>query len=268
VRRLIHAAGAATTLRIFEDNLMARRPIWPLALPLLLSLAAPAKADNSQGPFLPVAPGAVSPPAELVIPNGNGQTAPPSASLPLPIGGTVTINTLANFNGFGSVTRPANTTAYTGSQLIATNISGNAAPTQVAVSGTNGGTGKIVAAFAATGYTGSSAPPAQYWHLFSNAGITVSSLRDGSAYIGPYAADVTNGYYVGTLTCASWQKTNDATARWFSPCSANNSMIPALPFKALAGQTYLYALVATGSGGYTPVSGEVETLLVSTDRDQ
>jgi hypothetical protein len=99
-------------------------------------------------------------------------------------------------------------------------------------------------------------------------GITVASLKDQSAYIGPYAADITGGYYIGTLTCASWQKTNDGTAQWFSPCSGNNQMIEALPFKALAGETYLYALVETGSGGYTPLSGEVETLLVSTDRDQ
>jgi hypothetical protein len=239
-----------------------------LAVPLLLALAAPANADNSQGPFQALQPGALSPPAELVIPNGSGGTVPPSAVLPLPVGGTVTINTLATINGSGAVTRPANTTAYTGSQLIANNTSGNVTPTQITVTGTNAGTGKLTAAFAETSYTGSSAPPTQYWHLFSNSGITVASLKDQSAYVGPYAADVTGGSYIGTLTCASWQKTNDGTAQWFSPCSSNNAMIPALPFKALAGATYLYALVEKGSGGYTPLSGEVETLLVSTDRDE
>jgi hypothetical protein len=38
--------------------------------------------------------------------------------------------------------------------------------------------------------------------------------------------------------------------------------------QALSGTTSLYALVETGAGGYTPLSGEVETLLVSTHRDQ
>lgn len=246
---------------------MARGHFWPLALPLLLSVAAPADADNSKGPFQPVAAGAASPPVEIVIPDGTGNTAPPSASLPLPVGGTVAINTVATVNGSGAVTRPANTTAYTGSQLIASNTSGSVAPTQITVTGTAAGTGKIVAAFAASSYTGGSAPPTQYWHLFANSGVIVSGLADGSAYVGPYLADLTSGYYLGTLTCAAWQKTNDGTAKWFSPCSTNNAVIGALPFKALAGQTYLYALVETGAGGYTPVSGEVETLLVSTDRD-
>jgi hypothetical protein len=95
-----------------------------LTVPLLLALAAPANADNSQGPFQAVKPGALSPPVELVIPNGSGGTAPPSAALPLPVGGTVAINTLANINGSGAVTRPANTTAYTGGQLIANNTGG------------------------------------------------------------------------------------------------------------------------------------------------
>jgi hypothetical protein len=238
-----------------------------MAVPLLCAAAAPVHADNSKGPFQPVSPGATSSPVEIVIPDGTGQTAPPSAGLPLAIGGTVSINALANINGAGSVTRPANTTAYTGSQLVANNTNGNVTPTQVTVTDTAAGTGKIVAAIAATSYTGATAPPTQYWHLFSNASITVSSLVDGSAYIGPYLADLTNGYYVGTLTCAAWQKTNDGTARWFSPCSTNNAVIGVLPFKALSGQTFLYALVETGAGGYTPISGEVETLLVSTDRD-
>jgi hypothetical protein len=249
------------------DRANIPRPVWPLAA-LLLVGAVPAHADNSQGPFPAVAPGAVAPPAELVIPNGNGQTAPPSASLPLPVNGTVTINALSSINGAASVTRPANTTAYTGSQLQASNTSGNVTPSPVTVTGTAAGTGKITAAWAETSYTGPSAPPTQYWHLFSNSGMAVSGLHDGSAYVGPYAADVTSGYYIGTLTCSAWQKTNDATAQWFSPCSSNNAVIGPLAFKALAGQTYLYALVETGAGGYTPVSAEVETLLVSTDRDQ
>jgi hypothetical protein len=262
-----HVHGARVDFPKFEDQQMAHRHSWAVAVPLLCAAAAPVHADNSKGPFQPVSPGAVSPPVEIVIPDGTGKTAPPSTSLPLAIGGTVSINALATINGSGSVTRPANTTAYTGSQLVAGNTSGNVTPTQVTVTGTAAGTGKIVAAFAATSYSGASAPPTQYWHLFGNCAITVSGLVDGSAYVGPYLADLTAGYYVGTLACAAWQKTNDGTAKWFSPCSTNNAVIGALPFKALAGQTSLDELVETGAGGYTPILGEVETLLVSTDRD-
>ncbi|HWB50178.1 MAG TPA: hypothetical protein VG651_13790 [Stellaceae bacterium] len=247
---------------------MARGHSWPLALPLVMSAAMPACADNSKGPFQPLGPGAASPPVEIVIPDGNGNTAPPSTSLPLTIGGTVSVSTPAAINGSGVVHRPANTTAYTGNQLIANNTSGNVAPAQIAVTGTSAGTGKITAAFAVSSYTGASPPPTQYWHLFANAGVTVAGLADGSAYVGPYLADLTNGYYLGTLTCASWQTTNDSTAKWFSPCAANNQVMGPLPFKALAGQTYLYALVETGAGGYTPNAGEVETLLLSADDDR
>lgn len=190
-------------------------------------------------------------------------------ALALPAGAANTtggaLSVQSSINGSAVVTRPANTTAYTGSQLIANNTSGNVAPTPLTVTSPGAVSGKITAAWAVSSYTGSSAPPTQYWHLYSSAAVTVASLKDGSAYLGPYAADVTSGYYVGTLACGSWQKTNDATAQWLSPCSSNNAMIPALPFKALSGQTY--ALLETG-GAYTPLSGEVETLLVSTDRDQ
>ena len=232
-----------------------RTPLVLLAI--VIALPADAEAGSSASASQPVI--AMCP--DL---NGDGNYSPCGSSS----ASGVSINTLSAVNGVATVTRPANTTAYTGSQLIANNTSGNVTPTPVTVTGTAAGTGKITVAYAETSYTGSSAPPTQYWHLFSNAAITVSSLKDGSAYIGPYAADIANGYYVGTLICTAWQKTNDGTAQWFSPCASNNSMIPALPFKALAGQTYLYALVETGAGGYTPVSAEVETLVLSTDRDQ
>lgn len=59
--------------------------VFGAAAAALIWFAAPAAADNSQGPYQPVAAGEVSPPSELVIPNGSGGTAPPSTGLPLPV---------------------------------------------------------------------------------------------------------------------------------------------------------------------------------------
>lgn len=173
------------------------------------------------------------------------------------------------YNGKATVTRPANTTAYTGLQLQANNTSGSVVPAQVTVTGANAGvtasTGYVTGGKCQTSYTGASAPPTQTWWLFS-ALPTVSGLIDGSAYIGPYAADVTGGIFVGALVCSSWQKTNDGTAQWFSPATTSNTVTGPLPFQAVSSQVYLDVLLET-NGAYTPLSGEVETLLVNTARD-
>lgn len=179
---------------------------------------------------------------------------------------TIGLTKLALYNGKGTVTRPGNTTAYTTAQLIANNTAGSVVPAQIIISGTNAGTGYITRGLAQTSYTGGSAPPAQTWWLFS-ASPTVASLVDGSAYVGPYAADITGQLFIGSIICNAWQKTNDGTAQWFSNCYTSNAVQGALPFQTLAGQTYVDALVTTFAPGYTPLNGEVETLLLSTARD-
>lgn len=178
----------------------------------------------------------------------------------------VSMSGLPIFTGSTTVVRPNNTTAYTGSQLQANNTAGNAVPASLTLTGTIQGTGYIVRALAQSSTTTAGTPPIQTWWLY-NAAPTVTGLHDGSAYIGPYAADLSK--YVGSISCGSWQKTNDATAQWFSPCTTNNPITAAngaLPFVAQSGTTTLQALLETGSGGYTPNANEVETLYVWIDR--
>ena len=184
-------------------------------------------------------------------------TVPASNSNPLPVGSA------SIYNGSGSVAHSAVTTAYTGNQLWANNTAGNAAATQVTVTGTNAGQGFVTHAMEAV--TGTNLPPTSYLDLYS-AAPTTTGLVDYSADLGPYLADITSGLYIGTLTCAGWQKTNDATAKYFSECSTSNAAAPALDFQATAGQTYLQVIDRIG-GAYTPLSGETHTYLISTIRN-
>lgn len=171
----------------------------------------------------------------------------------------------SNINGSGAVTHSAVTTAYAANQLFANNTTGNAVPTQITVTGLAGGTGFITKAEVEDSGTGASAPPGYTVYLFSGL-PTTTGLVDYSTYIGPYAADITAGNYLGSLTCASFVKTNDATAQWHSGCTTSNTIVGPLPYKATLGFA-VYALVAV-NGSYTPISGETLTFKLSTTRDQ
>jgi hypothetical protein len=174
----------------------------------------------------------------------------------------------SSINGSGSVTHSAVTTAYAANQLFLNNTTGNAVPMQVTVTGTNAGTGFITHAMCETSGTGATAPPGFKVYLFS-AAPTVTSLVDRSAYVGPYAADITGGLYLGAVSCAAFSETNDnaTTGPWFSEGTTSNSVLGPLPFAAASGETYLFGLVVL-TGAYTPISGEKFTLLLSTARDQ
>lgn len=177
--------------------------------------------------------------------------------------GSVAVTSPPNYNGSGSTTHSASVTAYTGNQAFANNTSGNLVPAQIAITGTNAGTGFIMHGVMES--SGTNAPPSITLWLYS-AAPTVASLADYSAYLGPYAADLTNNVYIGSLTCASWQRTNDATAQYFSECSTSNGVTGMLPFQAAAAQTYIYAIEEIG-GAYTPSSSEKHTYLLSTLRN-
>lgn len=186
---------------------------------------------------------------------------PTSGGTPVPV-----TQPPSTINGSGSVSHSAVTTAYAANQLFVLNTSSNAVPTQLTVTATNGGTGFITNAVMQDSGTGATAPPGYTVYLFS-AAPTTTSLVDRSAYISPYAADITSGAYLGSLTCAAFTKTNDSTAQWVSQCTTSNGVIGPLPYKALSGQVYVDALVAVNAA-YTPIASETLTVLLSTTRDQ
>jgi hypothetical protein len=179
-------------------------------------------------------------------------------------GGSLVTSSLRNYNGSGSTQHSAVTTAYAAGELFANNTTGNVAPALITVTGTNGGTGLIDKAIIES--SGPNQPPTISLFLYS-ALPTISGLADRSAYVGPYAADITSGIYIGSLVCSNWTKTSDASAQWFSECLGFNGLAPAsIPFKAVAGQTAILALEEIGAP-YTPLSGETHTYLLSTIRD-
>jgi hypothetical protein len=179
-------------------------------------------------------------------------------------GGSTFAYGCTSYNGSGSTTHSVVTTPYgTGGQLFANNVSGDAVASQITVTGMNAGTGLISKGIIQS--SGTNAPPTVVLWLFSAAPIT-TGLVDGSTYVGPYAADITGGNYIGSLTCSTWNKTNDASAQYFSECTVSSLALSVLPFRAVAGQTYLYALEEI-NGAYTPLSGETHTYLLSTLRD-
>lgn len=171
--------------------------------------------------------------------------------------------TLSNYNGTGSTAHSAVTTAYVAGELFANNTSGNAAASTVTVTGTNSGKGLIWHAMIQS--SGTTQPPEIDLWLYS-AAPTTTSLVDRSPYIGPYAADITSGIFIGKLTCVSWNKTNDGTAQYFSECQSSNGVFGPLPFQALSGATTIDVLEEI-NGAYTPLSGETHTYLLSTSRD-
>jgi hypothetical protein len=170
---------------------------------------------------------------------------------------------LSNYNGTGSTTHTASTTAYTTGELFAHNSSGNAAASQIAITTTQTGLGLIDHFIMQS--SGTNKPPSITVWLFSSPPLT-TGLADYSAYVAPYAADFTGGIVIGSFTCANWNATNDGTAVYWSECSSSNLVYGPLPFRAASAQTYIYALEEIG-GSYTPLSAEVHTYILSTLRD-
>lgn len=170
---------------------------------------------------------------------------------------------LSSYNGIGMTTHSAFTTPYAAGQLFANNTSGSAIASTITVTQTNTGLGLIDKALVHS--SGTNLPPTIILWLYSGA-PTSAGLVDRSAYLGPYAADITGGIFIGSLTCSTWNKTNDGTAQYFSECTSSNGVFGPLPFRATAGQTYIQVLEEI-NGAYTPLSGETHTYLLSTLRD-
>lgn len=164
------------------------------------------------------------------------------------------------FNGSGSTTHSAVTTAYTGNQLFALNTSGNAVATPIVINGAQPGQALAIKALIYS--TGTNKPGTSTVWLFS-APPTTAGLVDYSPYLGPYLADLQANTYIGNLTCSAWQVTNDGTAKYFSECSGSSLLLTtAQPISAYQSPLTIYALEEIGA--YTPISSEKHTYLIST----
>jgi hypothetical protein len=166
------------------------------------------------------------------------------------------------YNGLGSTIHSATTTAYTAGQLFALNTTSNAVASPITVRATTPGQYLIDKALIFS--SGTNQPSTITLWLFTAPPFT-TALVDHSAYIGPYAVDLTNGIYLGSFSCgATWNKTNDGTAQYFSECSGSSLMINVQPVPSKATTTTIYALEEITGAGYTPISSEKHSYFVST----
>lgn len=165
-------------------------------------------------------------------------------------------------NGVGSTTHSGVTTAYTGGQLFALNTTGNAVASPIVLGGVQNGQSLAIKAVIYS--TGTNKPGTSTLWLFT-APPTTTELVDRSAYVGPYLADFQANIYLGSLTCANWQTTNDSSAKYFSECSGSSLLLTTiLPQPTTQTSTTIYALEEVGA--YTPIASEVHTYLLSTLR--
>jgi hypothetical protein len=163
-------------------------------------------------------------------------------------------------NGTGSTTHSAVATPYTGGQLFALNTTGNAAASPIVINGVPPGQSLAIKALIYS--NGTNKPGTSTLWLYSQQ-PTTTSLVDRSAYVGPFAADLAANIYLGNLTCANWQATNDGTAQYFSECSGSSLMLTtAQPVPSQVSQVTIYALEEIGA--YTPIASEKHTYFIST----
>lgn len=162
------------------------------------------------------------------------------------------------WNATGSTTHSAVATAYTTGELFALNTAGNAVASQIAVQGVQ--PGQQLSLKAVMFSSGTNQPPSVTLWLFSAPPFT-TGLVDRSAYVGPYAADLVANSYLGSLTCAAWNKTNDGTAQYFSECSGSSLMINVQPLQSVGKNAVVYVLEEIG-GSYTPLASEKHSYFV------
>lgn len=158
-----------------------------------------------------------------------------------------------------TLTRAANTTAYTGNQLVCAFTSVTlCAPVTISLASTNGGQGIINRVTLLK--SGSTTTNANFTVWFFSTAPTVTGKFDASAYTGPFAADMPS--YLGSATCTSPTATSDASAQtWYECTLTNPNAGGAIEFQALAGHTYIDALISV-TAAYSPANAEQFTVNV------
>lgn len=190
-----------------------------------------------------------------------------AALFALAVAWTPLAHAAGGYNATGQCLRPQNTTSY-GSGAItklfgcqSAPSGGSLVPMTITVGGAMPGANFITGARLYTNGTGASG--ATYKVYLFSAAPTISGLSDQSTYVGPYAADLTGGTFVGTLTCSAMTPTNDGTPTYWSECSIGNLVSNALQFIGSGPTVTLDGMIEV-TNGYTPISNEQITVQMST----
>lgn len=165
-------------------------------------------------------------------------------------------NTLAGISATGALTRAANTTAYTGNQIVCASTSTACAAIPITVGRGQNFTGTLLVANLTK--SGTSTTNATFTLWFYSRTPTLTSAVDASAFVAPFTADFTSGSVIGSASCLTANSTNAATAQgvYFNCPLSNNGY---LPFQTTANGQIIYAVIEV-TGAYTPASGEVFTI--------
>lgn len=156
------------------------------------------------------------------------------------------------------LSRPGNTTAYGAGQAVCASTSVACVPLTISVASSVAGQGMLGRVTMLK--SGSSLTNAAFTVWFYSASPTVTNVKDASAYVGPFAADMP--YYLGSATCTVPAATNDSSAQvWFECALSNPNLAGASGFQAAPGSTNIYAIISA-TAAYTPASGETFTVFV------
>lgn len=164
----------------------------------------------------------------------------------IPTSGTGTVSTIDSLLSYsvtgGTLTRPANTTAYAFAQLVANSVTaGSVVPQSLALARSNDQAGVILSANLFKSSTVLTS--AQFRIHFYNVLPTFTN-GDGAAWLTPKAG------YLGSIDVTCDRAFSDASVGIGGPTSGWN-----IPFTPVTGtQTVYYVLEARAA--YTPISGE------------
>lgn len=157
-----------------------------------------------------------------------------------------------------SLTRPANTTAYSAGQAVCASTSSDCTGIAFAAGRTGAGTGRIIGVRLTKSTT--TTTNASFTIAIYQAAPTLTGIHDGSAFT-PKLADVTSGAYVTLATCNNWTVNGD---------NATTQCVLANPI-GMAGYTSdvsgnIYAVIQANAA-YSPGSGEQFLVSMTFDQD-
>jgi hypothetical protein len=155
-----------------------------------------------------------------------------------------------------TLTRAANTVAYTGSQTVCQSISVACTPGTIPLATFN--TQRLIANRVTLWKSGSSTSAASFliWFFSATPGLATPTQEDATAYTGPRTADMPN--YLGNAACATGTATSDTSPGvWYECTLSNPNTAGALDFQAASGTKTVYYLISVAaSSAYTPASSE------------
>lgn len=160
----------------------------------------------------------------------------------------------------GTITRPADTTAYSSGDLIANSTTaGSVTPVACPVGRVNGGTGCIRRVRLSTSHTGLAGTEAFRVHFFKNDPTLSSGIANGDN--GAFSVNGVAAIHLGYVDITLDRVFRDGSKGIGTPAAGSE-----ITFDCNTSTTNIYALLEC-RGAYTPASGEVYSIAAEAFRD-